>query len=160
MVFICDSVHFSYYIVLRSFNFSVTGINNLFLLAADCIFSLTFFVGSFEICYSFAGFIYVYCLIHQSVDVFCLVFVRKSAAQFFSNVQVRFVLHHVQFFVFFNFSNAHVCFVLHNRIAIQFFFFFLYLSILVMFMSVLCSVMFGFLVFFSFINVLQGLVVS
>ena len=110
MVFICDSVHFSYYIVLRSFNFSVTGINNLFLLAADCIFSLTFFVGSFEICYSFAGFIYVYCLIHQIVDAFCLVFLRKSAAQFFSNVHVPFVLHHVQFFVFFNFSNAHVRF--------------------------------------------------
>ena len=98
---------------------------------------------SFEVCYSFVGFVYVSCLIHQSVAVFCLVLPRKSAAQFFSNVHVTFVFRgrsavqflfvfvnfsiahvcfvfcHVQFFVFFNFSNAHVCFVLRHRIAVQ-----------------------------------------
>ena len=98
------------------------------------------------------------CLVQQSVVVFCLVFRRKSAAQFFSNVHVSFVfrgrsavqffsnvhvcfvLCHVHFYVFVDFTNAHVCFVLcHVH--------FLYLSILVMFMSVLCSVMFSFLNF-------------
>ena len=86
--------------------------------------------------------LYVYCLIHQSVVVFCLVFLRKSAPQFFSNVHVSFVFrgriatqffvfvnfsnfhvcfvfHHVQFFVFFNFSNVHVCFVLRHKITVQ-----------------------------------------
>ena len=86
---------------------------------------------SFEVCYSFVGFLYVYYLILQSIVVFCLVFLHKSAAQFFSNVHVSFVfcgrsavqfvflLHlsilvtfsifvfrHVQFFVFANFVNA------------------------------------------------------
>ena len=67
-------------------------IHNLYLLVVDWIFSLTFFVGSFEICYSFVGFLYVYCLIHQSVVVFCLVFLCKRAGQFFSNIHVSFVL--------------------------------------------------------------------
>ena len=44
---------------------------------------VTFFVGSFEVCYSFFGFVYVYCLVHQSAVVFCFVFCHKSAAQFF-----------------------------------------------------------------------------
>ena len=68
--------------------------------------------------------LYVYCLIHQSVVVFCLVFLRKSAPQFFSNVHVSFVFHGriaAQFFVFVNFCNFHVCFVFHY---VQFFVFF------------------------------------
>ena len=94
-------------------------------------------MGNFEVCYSFVGFVYVYCLIHQSVVVFCLVFLRKSTVQFFSNV--------------------HVSFVFRGRSAVHFLFFsfFLYLSILVMFMFVLCSViklLFSFFVFVNFRN--------
>ena len=58
---------------------------------------------------------------------------------------------HGQFFLF---SIVHVSFVLRHRIAVQFF---LYLSILVMSISVLCSVML-FFVFANFINVIQVLV--
>ena len=125
-----------FFLVLRSSDFSVTGINNVYLLIADWIFSLTFFVGSFEVCYSFVGFAYVYCLIHQNVVVFCLVFLRKSAAQVFSNV--------------------HVSFVFRGRSAVQFF---LYLSVLVMFISVLCSVMFSFL-YFSILVMLMSFLCS
>ena len=77
------------------------------------------FEGNFEVCYSFVGFVYVYCLVHQSVVVFCFVLRRKSTVQFFvfdsfSNVHVYFVLRRkgaLQFFVFVNFSNLHVCFM-------------------------------------------------
>ena len=76
-----------------------------------------------------------------------------------------------QVFVFVNFRNFHVCFALCHTRALQFF---LYLPILGLFVSVLCSAMFSFLhfsilvmfmcfvfrhvqrfVFFNFINVLQ-----
>ena len=50
MTFSCDSLYFSYDIVLHSSDFLVTGINNVLLSVVDCIFSLTFFVGSFEVC--------------------------------------------------------------------------------------------------------------
>ena len=91
----------------------------------------------------------------RSVVVFCLVFPSKSSAQFFSNVHgsfvfdgrsavqifsninVCFVFCHVQFL----FLVMFMCFVLRHRISVQFV---LYLSILVMFMSVLCFVMFSF----------------
>ena len=97
-------------------------------------------MGNFEVCYSFVGFVYVYCLIHQSVVVFCLVFLRKSTVQFFSNV--------------------HVSFVFRGRSAVHFLFFsfFLYLSILVMFMSVLCSVMISFLYLVFFMSVLCSVI--
>ena len=98
----CNSVYFSCYIVWRSSNFSVTGINNVHLLVVNWIFWLTFFVRGFEVCYSFVEFVYVYCLIHQSVVVFCLVFLRKSAAQFFIKI--------------------HVSFLFRDRSAVQFFF--------------------------------------
>ena len=101
------------YIVLPSSDFSVTGIHNVYLLVIDWIFSLTFFVWSFEVGHSFVEFVYAYCLIHQSAFVFrgrsafqifffffFFVFVNFSD---FSNVRVSFVLRHVQFFVFFNF---------------------------------------------------------
>ena len=71
-----------------------------------------------------------------------------------------------RFFVFVNFINADVCFVLRHRSVVQFCFFlvfsilvilisvlysvmfsFLHFSFLVMFMSVFCSVMFSFLYF-------------
>ena len=126
-----------FFLVLRSSDFSVRGINNVYLLIVDWIFSLTFFVRSFEVCYSFVGFVYVSCLIHQNVIVFCLVFLRKSAAQVFSNVCVSFEF--------------------RGRSAVQFFF--LYLSILVMFISVLCSVMFSFL-YFSILVMLMSLLCS
>ena len=48
-------------------------------------------MGSFEVCYSFVGFVYVYCLIHQNEVVFCLVFHRKITARFFSNAHVSFL---------------------------------------------------------------------
>ena len=87
----CDYVYFSYHIVLHSSNFSVT----------DFSVSVFGFVRSFEVCYSFVGFVYIYYLIHQSVVVFCLVLFRKSVAQFFSNVYASFVFRGrsaVQFF--------------------------------------------------------------
>ena len=69
-------------------------------------------------------FSYVYCLIHQSVVVFCLVFLRKSAAQFFRHVHVSSIFRGRSALQFF--SNVHDCFVfLHVQ--------FLYLPILVMF---------------------------
>ena len=107
-------------------------------------------MGSFEVCYSFAGFAYLYCLINQSVVVFCLVFFRKSTAQFFSNVHVSFLFRGkstVQyFFVFVNFSNVHACFVLCH---IQFFVYFNFSNVHVYFM--LCHVQF--FVFFNSSNV-------
>ena len=39
----CDSLYFKCYIVLHSSDFSVTGINNVYLSVVYCIFSLTFF---------------------------------------------------------------------------------------------------------------------
>ena len=68
---------------------------------------------SFEVCYTFAGFVYVYCLVHQSLVLFCFVFRLRSAVMFF------------------NFCKIHFCFVFHRRSAVQ--------LILVMFLSVLCS---------------------
>ena len=70
---------FSYYIVLRSSDFSVTGINNVYFSAVDWIFSLIFFVG-----------------VLRCVVVFCFVLRRRSAVQFlgicsFYNVHVCFV---------------------------------------------------------------------
>ena len=124
---------FSYYIVLRSSNFSVTDINNVYLSDVDWIFSLISFVGIFEVCYSFVGFMYVYYMVHQTVVVFCFKLRRRSAVQFFvfvtvSNVHVCFVFRRrsaVQFFfVFINFSYVHVCFVFRQKNAVQFFFFF------------------------------------
>ena len=66
--------------------------------------------------------------------MFCLVFLRKSTAPFFSNVHLSFVFCgriFVQFFAFVSFSNVHVCFVFRH---VQFF------------------------VFANFINVIQALV--
>ena len=119
---------FSYYIVVRFSDFLVTAINNVYLSVVDWIFLIIFFEGNFEACYSFVGFVYVYCLIHQSVVVFCFVLRRRSAVQFFvfvsfSNVHVCFVLRRksaVQFFVFVNFSNLHVCFMFSWKSAVQF----------------------------------------
>ena len=111
------TVCFSYYIILRYSDFLVTSINNAYLLVVDWIFSLAFFVGSFEVCYSIVEVVYVYRLIHQSVVVFCLVFVCKSAAQLFSNVHVSFVFcgrSTVPVFVFFNFSNVYVYFLFRH----------------------------------------------
>ena len=54
---------------------------------------------------------------------FCLVFLRKNVAPFFSNLHLSFVFCgriSVQFFVFIIFSNAHVCFVFRHA---QFFVF-------------------------------------
>ena len=104
-------------------------------------------MGSFEVCYSFVGFLYVYCYMFMSVlcsviEVLFSFFVFVN----FSNVHVCFVFYHLQFLVFFNINNVHVCFVLRHRSAVQFFLP-LYLSTLVMFMPVLCSVMFSFLYF-------------
>ena len=68
----------------------------------------------------------VYCLIHQSVIVFSLVFRHKSAAHFFSHVHVSFVFcgrNTVQFF-----SNVHICFVLRHRTAVQLIFVFVNFS--------------------------------
>ena len=62
-------------------------------------------MGSFEVCYSFVDFVYVYSLVHQSLVVFCSV-LRQSVAQFF---------------VFINFSNVHICFVFRRRSVVQFF---------------------------------------
>ena len=118
-----DCLYFSSYIVLCSSNFSVTGVNNVYLSVVDWIFSLIFFMESFEVCYLFDGFVYVYCLFHQIVVVFCYVLHCRNV---------------VQFFVFVNFSNVHVCFVFPCRIVAQFFF--CIFLILLMFMSVLCSV--------------------
>ena len=107
-------------------------------------------MGSFGVCYSFVGFAHVYYLVHQGVVIFCFVYHGKSGAQFFSNVYVCFVVCQrisVQFFVFFNFSNVHVCFLLCYD---QFF------CILVVFMSVLFSVIelrFSFFVFANFSSV-------
>ena len=75
---------------------------------------MKFFVWSFEVCCSFVGFVYVYCLVQQGIVVFCFVFRRRSAAKFFvfvtfSNIKSSFcsveeVL--FSFFVSVNFSNV------------------------------------------------------
>ena len=76
VVFIFWFCLFSYYIILRSSDFSVTGIKNTYCSVVDYIFSLTFCVGNSEV--------YWICICvlfgHQSVIVFCFVFHRKSAA--------------------------------------------------------------------------------
>ena len=93
-------------------------------------------------------FSYVYGLIHQSVVTFCLVFFRKSAAQFFIvfMVVLYFVVEvlfsfsvmfmSVLCFVMFSFLYLvmFMCLVLCHRIAVQFFW---YLPILVM-LSLFC----------------------
>ena len=105
-------------------------------------------MGSFEVFYSFVGFVYVYCLVHQSVVMSCLVFLRKCAAQFFSNVHVSLysavevllslcvcVCVCVCVCLFANFSNVHVCFVFRH---VQFFSFFNsinVLQVLIMYLS-------------------------
>ena len=82
-----------------------------------CMFLLyVFYLGvgfSNFFCYSFLGFAYVYCMVHQSVllVVFCFVFRLKSAFQFFvfvnlSNVLQLFVMYlnlRVYLFVFIHF---------------------------------------------------------
>ena len=73
-------------------------------------------------------------MIHQSVVVICLVFLRKSTAQFFIHV--------------------HVSFALRRRSVVQFL---LYLSTLVMFISVLFSVMFSILYFSILVMLMSGL---
>ena len=126
-----DSLYFSI-IVLRSSNFLVTDVNDVYFSVVDWIFWLIFLVRSFDVCYTFAGFVYVYCLVHQSLVLFCFVFRLRSAVMFF------------------NFCKIHFCFVFHRRSAVQ--------LILVMFLSVLCSfedVLFSFFVFVNFSNVLR-----
>ena len=124
--------------------------SHVYLSVVDRIFSLNFFVGSFEVCYSFFGFVYVYCLVHQSVVVFCFMFRRKSAARFFF-----FVLIFLYFSILVMLISV-LCYVMFSFLC-------LYFSILVMFMSVLNSVMFSFLHFpilVMFMSVLCSVMIS
>ena len=114
VVFILWFCYFSLLYTFVVFWFFGRTYKNVYLSVVDWIFWLNFFVESFEVCYSFVGFVYVYCLVHHSVVVFCFVFRGKSAAHFFvfatvSNAQVWFVLRHVQLFAFFTFNNVHIC---------------------------------------------------
>ena len=70
----CDSVHFSCYIVLHSSDFLVTVTKIAYLSVFAWIFSLTFLLGSFKVCYSFVRFVYVYSWVHQCVVLFCFEF--------------------------------------------------------------------------------------
>ena len=94
--------------------------------------------------------LYGHCLVLQSAVEFCLgSFIRvllsfsvmfmsvlysvvevlfRFLFAYFCNVDACFVLHHVQFFVFFNVSNVHVCFAVRHRIVVQFFFAFINFS--------------------------------
>ena len=126
MVFI---LWFCLFFLLYSFTFFWLfgyGINKCILVRCWLNIFVNFLFCSFAVGYSIVRFVYVYCLIHLSVAVFCLVFLPKSAAQFFSNVHVSFVfrgrsaVHFFFFSSFFNFSNAHVCFVVCHTSAVQF----------------------------------------
>ena len=85
------------------FHFPFLGFSPYESLSAVIAYMLNFF------CYSFVfGFVYFYCLIYQSVVVFCFVFRRRSA---------------VQFFVFENFSNFRQVFVMHLNLRVYLFVF-------------------------------------
>ena len=122
MTFILWFSLFSYYIILCSSDFLVTGINNVFLPVVDWIFSLILFVGSFEVCYSFVDFVYVYCLVHKSLVVFCLCSVKMLFSFLYLLILAMFIsvscsVLGVSFslFVFVNFSNIYICFAFPSK---------------------------------------------
>ena len=75
-------------VFLDSLWFSVTVIRKLkYWFCVSIAYMLNFF------CYYFVGFACFYCLVHQSVVVFCFVPRRRSAAQFFGGFFVLFFLY-------------------------------------------------------------------
>ena len=95
---------------------------------------------SFEVCHSFVGFLYLYCLFHQSVVVFCFVQHRRNA---------------VQFFVLVNFSNVYVCFVFRRRSAVRVFFVSVNFSNVLRCKCFHVSVIFSCILVFVFVCLLQ-----
>ena len=114
MVFIFWFCLFSYYIILRSSDFSVTGIKNAYCSVVDYIFSLTFCVGNSEV--------YWICICvlfgHQSVTFFSEMFMSVLSSVILSFCILLFVQFLYQlcvyslilctsgFFVFLNSSNV------------------------------------------------------
>ena len=89
-------------------------------------------------------------LLNQCVFIFCFVLCHRSVVQFFSNVHVCFVLRHVQFFVFFIFSNILQVLVMYINLWV-----YLIVFIFIGRVFILWYFVVQFFVFANFSNVLQ-----
>ena len=107
-VFFCVAVFVIIQLYFLFVQFPVMHFSPFESLSVAIAYMLNFF------CYSFVGFVYVYCLIQQSVVVFSFVFRRRTA---------------VQFFVLVNFSNVLQVFVSYLDLRMYLFIFVLLLFV-------------------------------